>query len=583
MTLSIKETRQIPANRIRDQVCKARPSVNIEIKQQAKHPNYPENPNYPTVFELLKKNFSNLKTFIKSAWENRQDLFTLLFNLPGSGRNYVQWIGDITPTDHMRHIFMPFGTHYIAPYNSYKELFCLSKGDSTGLKLGKYKNNGKEYEVYLFTPKIGPFYDQFSNIVGRKGLLGSPDSECWQHVNSLIDRKDFLTPGAVQGNESKITEILKRKTVEFEKELSNSPSNQKFDLKKKSKEAIVEALSECILGKISKKYWDHIVDDFAQSTERLFWRKLFLPIQLPPAFSSSTRTGLKALNDLDHISLVILEDRLKELEHRKPENLLDILALESGRIINNPDNEAKHKEGILRMAKVFLELVSAAHASNINSKGFFDYEALINKDFRAGLVHAIDNLGTNSLEEMVQKVLKNPELLKPFEAAAYASFAHNTAIPAFTRQADFYLVSKDSEGKEEKKLMTEAERQDFASSSNNLLAQIPQHGQIVFPLLGYASIELKNNGFLDKNNELNSKTIFQNSSAETLKNIANSISFGQGQRKCVGSVPSLSLIKWGAFFTSYLLWKFPNLVLAKESKTKLSNLYGKEKVIAKLI
>lgn len=614
MSITIQEVNKIPRSEIQQRVITAIPKVNAVIKEETKKRscpvlvetlretsnglgllikswfgskdsknNLPEECTYSKggIISDLVKTASNLITVIKSAWQNRKDVADLIPQIVSGKKEYMEWLRDATPRENIRQVFMPFGTHYAVPYTSFRQDICLSRGDANGITLGKYKVEGKEYDVVLHTPKLGRFYEQFSEIVGRQGLLGSIDTECWHKASLLIDRKDFLTPGAVKNYEPQIIEIYRNKTLEIEKKIASLQGNKKINLKEKSKEAILEILNHCIMGNIPKQYWDAITNDFFKCAKYRLWGRLFSPISLPAFLSKSTETGVKTLKDLDHVSLLLLEDRLKELEHRKPENLLDVLALEAAEIISKSTDAQKSKEEILKLTKIYLELVVAGHASNINSKGFFDYEALSNQDFRAGLVKAINNLNSSTLEEMVKKVTENPKLMEPFEAAAYASFAHNTAIPAFTRQAEFYLERKDTGDNLEKRLMTETERKDFAKNSANPFSQVPQHGPLLFPILGYTNIALKDNGFLTKDGKLNSETIFQKGSAEILRNIVDTESFGQGQRKCIGSAPSLSIIKWGAFFTSYLLWKFPDLTLAKTSRTIISNLYGKKDVLVR--
>lgn len=609
MSITLREINQIPSSEIKKNIAATIPKVENEIKEETKKRCCPVLAE--TIREtstgfgsLLKSLFSssgskddsikkcpysqggiigniiqtasNLKTFFKSAWQNKKDLVSLIPQVVTGKKGYMEWLRDITPRDNVRPVFMPFGTHYAIPYTSFRKDICLSRGDASGITLGKHKVNDKEFNVVLHTPKLGRFYEQFAEIVGEDGLLGSVNAECWHKASSLIDRKDFLTPGAVKNYEPQIIEIYKNKTLETENELISLEGNKKINLKKKSKEAILEILNRCILGNISKQSWDVITDDFFKCAKHRLWGRLFSPLSLPQIASDSAKTGLDTLKELDHVALILLDERLKELEHRKPENLLDVLAIEAAEKVNKAESPQKARKEILRITKIYLELVIAGHASNINSKGFFDYEALSNPDFRAGLVQSIDNLKCNTLDEMIQKVTKAPELMEPFESAAYASFAHNTAIPAFTRQAEFYFEDDST-----KSLMTEAERKTFAANCSSPLAQIPQHSPLLFPIIGYTNIALKDNGFLTEDGNLNSESIFQKGKTEILRNIADTESFGQGQRKCIGSAPSLSIIKWGAFFTSYLLWKYPDLTLAQKSKTLISNLYGKEDVFVK--
>ncbi|MBI3590636.1 MAG: hypothetical protein HY094_04570 [Candidatus Melainabacteria bacterium] len=393
-----------------------------------------EKPIARQTFAEFKKCCSGLWAIAYQAFKNPSGARKALYLLLGGEHNLQEWLVKNTPVKTPIYKRGPRGTVCLIPYEQFdpRSNNCFAKGDSShGMKLKHnavpitVEHNGKIGELYWVTDKNNKRYEIFHRLFGSHGPLGAIDHNKHQKAMSMIDAKSYFLSDAVRNKRKEISEIIGGNAGRIEALIG---SGAEVNLKEEWKRSISETLFRCLIGNVSEERQEDIIRNAEIALNYLIRTKAISPIPKITIFSNANQEGERALKELDIMGLEICSERLRELENRNPETLIDWLTLSVVNTIREESQNKDPEEVVLDASKTFLEMMGAGVFTRTASRSNFDYLALTDNDFRQRLVRALDQFNSPDLNGIIQGALNNEKLLEPFYAAACAALAYNPTV-----------------------------------------------------------------------------------------------------------------------------------------------------------
>ena len=496
------------------------------------------------------------------------------------------WLVRNTPVHTPTYKKGPRGTICLIPYEQFnpKGNQCFPKGDSSsGMKL-KHKDNtpievkhkGKTGRLYWITDKSNKRYDIFHRIFGSYGPLGAVNHTEHERAMSMIDGKGYFYTEAIRNKRKEIAEIIGQNASRIGALLE---SGDDVDLKAEWKRSTLETLFKCLIGNVSNEHQEAVIRNSEAALKYLLRVKALSPVPNLTVLSSKNQEGERALKELDIAGLAICSERLKELENRNPESLIDWLVLSVVKLVGE-EKRKDPEEVVFEASKIFLEIIGAGFLTRLDSRSNFDYLALTDDDFRQRLLGTLDQFHSNDLDGIIQEAITNEKLLEPYRAAACAALAYQPTVLFVSRNSR--VVFREVEDGSEKLTgesieLSDAEVRELVEKYHleHPLLTIKQKQEVFYPLAGYCRIGLKDNGFIKEDGGLDSRAVFNPDNFSEIDKIGR-WQFAVGSRGCIGEPLALETLTWDALCMAYLLKQFPGMKIAGKAKTKFGIFMGRE-------